>query len=133
MKKLRLFTLLALILMLTLLVLVGCKKENKVESIYLKDYDPNSAIETAVGSFDYGAHTLVVTYASGRTEEIALTEDMIVPEDLFKFYQEGEHSVTVSYGEQTCVFNIDVKRSTFKNLSFPENTVFTYDGKEHTV
>lgn len=133
MKKIRFLTLFALVSVLILLALVGCKKENKVVSVHLKDHDPNSAIETAVGDFDYGAHTLVVTYDSGRTEEIALSADMIAPGDLFKFYEEGEHSVTASYGEQTFVFKIDVKRSTFKNLSFPENTVFTYDGKEHTV
>ena len=47
MKKLRLFTLLALILMLTLLALVGCKKENKVESVYLMSgvYDLNVVVK----------------------------------------------------------------------------------------
>ena len=133
MKKIRLFLFCILISACTVLLLASCTKEDKVSSVYLKDYDPEGVIETVVGVFDYDAHTLVVSYDSGRTEEIALREEMIAPADLFKLYNEGEHDVTVTYGAQKFVFKVSVKRSTFTALSFPENNVFTYDGKPHSV
>ena len=133
MKKIRLFTLLTLLVTLSLLLLVGCKKEDAISSIALKDHDPNIAIEIAVGEFDYGAYTLVATYKSGNAEEIALSKDMIADTDLVKLYQEGEHDITVMYGDQKCTFKVSVKRSTFKDLSFSENNVFSYNGKAHVV
>ena len=133
MKKIRLFTLLSLLVTLSLLLLVGCKKEDAISSIALKDHDPDTAIEIAVGGFDYGAFTVVATYKSGNTEEIALTKDMIADTDLVKLYQEGEHDITVTYGDQKCTFKVSVKRSAFKDLSFSENNVFTYDGTAHVV
>ena len=133
MKKIRLFTLLALISMLTLVALVGCKKEDSVVSVSLKDHDPNTAIEVAVGEFDYSAYTVVVVYESGNTEEKTLTEDMIAETDLFKLYQVGDHDITVICGKSQCTFKVSVKRNTFGELTFPENNVFTYNGEAHTV
>ena len=133
MKKIRLFTLLSLLVTLSLLLLVGCKSEDAISSIALKDHDPDTAIEIAVGKLDYGAFTVVATYKSGNTEEIALTKDMIADTDLVKLYQEGEHDITVTYGDQKCTFKVSVKRSSFKDLSFSENNVFTYDGTAHVV
>ena len=133
MKKTRLFTSAILILIFALLVCAGCKKEDKVSSISLKDHDPDSVIEMVAGGFDYSAYTLIVSYDSGNTEEIPLTEEMIAEADLFKFYQEGDKEITISYQGLQYVFKISVKRSTFGSLSFPENNVFTYDGEEHTV
>ncbi|MBO5883313.1 MAG: hypothetical protein J6Q78_02780 [Clostridia bacterium] len=133
MKKLRLFMFLALITMLTLLVLSGCKKEDGVASVFLKDHDPDTVIEVALGEFDYNSYTVVVSYESGNTEEIALTEEMIAETDLFKLYQIGDHEITIHYGKQTYTFKLSVKRATFGELVFPENNVFTYDGKEHVV
>ena len=120
-------------MILALPLLVGCKQEDKVASIALKDYDPKEVIEIPMGDFDFGSRTLVVTYTSGAKKEVTLSSDMIAEKDLFKFYQMGEHSITVVYGEKECVFKISVKRSTFSDLRFPENNVFTYDGKPHTV
>ena len=134
MKKSRLFMLLALItLTLALLSLGGCQKRDNVASISLKDYSAESVIETSIGGFDYNSHKLVVTYDSGKTEEIALTEAMIADADVFKFYQPGEHEITVSYKQKTCTFKVSVIRGTLGNISFPENNVFTYNGKAHTV
>ena len=133
MKKLRLFMLLALISVLTLLVFVGCKKEERVASVSFKDHDPTTAIEIAAGGFDYNEYTVVVVYESGNTEEIALTEEMISETDLFKLYQIGEHDITVNYGKSQYTFKVSVKRNTFGALTFPENNVFTYDGEAHTV
>lgn len=133
MKKLRLFMFLTLITILTLLALSGCKNEDSVESISFKDHDPTSAIEIEVGNFDYNAYTVVVVYESGSTEEIALTEEMISEEDLFKLYQVGEHDIAINYGNKQYSFKVSVKRNSFKDLRFPENNVFVYNGEPHTV
>ena len=133
MKKTRLLTLLVLIAAFTLLFVIGCQREEKVSAISLKDHDPNDVIEMAVGNFNYDAHKLVVAYESGSTEEIALTENMIKETDLFKFHQVGVHEITLTYENQTYMFKVDVKRSSFDDVKFPENNVFTYDGKEHVV
>ena len=132
MKKARLFTLLTLMIMLALLT-VGCKKKDTVSSVALKDHDASSVIETEMGAFDFSAYELTVSYKSGDTKDIPLSEDMIADSDQVKFYQVGEHDITVSYEGQTYTFKISVKRSSFKDLSFPQNNVFTYDGKAHTV
>lgn len=134
MKKAGWFTLLTLIAILSLFVLVGCsKQEDHVSGISLKDYDPNTAIEIALGDFDCKQYTVVATYESGNTEEIPLTEEMIEETDLFLLYQIGEHEITVCYGGQTYPVKVSVKRATFGDLSFPKNNVFIYDGKVHTV
>ena len=53
MKKIRSVTLLVLIVTLfTLLLLMGCKKEDKILSVSIKNNDPNTAVEIAVGGFD---------------------------------------------------------------------------------
>ena len=109
------------------------KKGDKISSISLKGHDPDTSIEIALGGFDFGAYTLAVAYESGSTEEIKLTEEMISATDLFKLYQIGEHDITINYAEQKYTFKLSVKREVFEDLSFPENNVFTYDGKAHTV
>ena len=134
MKKARTLTLLTLMAMLVVFALFGCKnREENISSVSLKDHDPNTAIEIALGGFDCDDYILVVTYESGNTEEIKLTEEMIVEKDLFKLYQIGEHDITINYAEQKYTFKLSVKRENFKELSFPENNVFTYNGKAHTV
>ena len=134
MKKTRLFLTLTLTLILALTVLVGCgKKNNKITSISLKDYDPETAIEVALGEFDCSAYTLIASYSDGSTKEIPLTEDMIEDVDLFKLYQVGEHEIKISYEKQEYTLKISIKRSTMGDLKFPENNVFTYDGKDHAV
>jgi len=134
MKKARLFTVLGLIAMLSLLILVGCGGEaDPVSSIALKDHDPSTAVEIAAGEFDFSKYQVVVTRKSGSTEEIALTEEMFTATDLFKLYQVGEHDVAVNYGNCQYPFKVSVKRNSFEALAFPENSVFTYDGEAHTV
>ena len=132
MKKLRLFMLLALISML-ILTFVGCKKEDAIASLSLKDHDPNAPIEMVAGDFDYNAYTLVVTYESGTVEEIPLTEEMIVETDLFKLYQIGDHDIAVNYDNSQYIFKVSVKRDSFGELTFPKDNIFTYDGKTHTI
>ena len=76
MKKAGLITLISLTAMLAVL-LVGCGGEDNISSVSLKDHDYDSIIEAAIGEFDCTDYTLVLTYESGATEEIAITEDMI--------------------------------------------------------
>ena len=134
MKKARLFSLLALVIALSLSVLVGCgAEEDKISAIAIKDYASDSVIEVERGAFDYSAYTVVVTYESGKTEERPLDESMLAETEQVKFYQVGEHEITVSYGGSSCVFKTSVKRSFFENVSFPGNNVFTYDGEAHIV
>ena len=133
MKKVRLLTFSTFAVILSLLLLVGCKKEDKISALSFKDIDPNSAIEIDAGDFDFDKYTLVVTYESGKTDELPLTEDMIDQSDLLKLYQAGEHEVTVSYKKHKCTLKVSVARSSFKDLSLPQNNVFVYDGEAHTV
>ena len=133
MKKVRLFTLLSFALMLAMLLFVGCNNEEKISSLSLKDHEPDSIIEAAIGEFDCTDYTLVVSYDSGRTEEVKVTEEMIPDTDIFKLYSEGEHDITVSYEKHEYVIKVAVKRSTFGTLTLPETNVFTYDGAAHSV
>ena len=133
MKKIRSVTLLILTVTFTLLLLMGCKKEDKILSVSLKDNAPNTPEEIVVGGFDYDAYTVIVTYESGNIKEIPLTEDMMAATDQVKLFQAGDHDITIVYGEHKYTFLVSVKRTTFEGLSFPKNTVFTYDGKAHSI
>lgn len=133
MKKTRLFLLFAIMVIFALALFVGCKETDTVSSVCLKGHTAEKVIEMEIGNFEYGAHTLIVSYESGKVNEIALTEQMIAEADIFKFYQEGEHDITVLYEKCSYVFKVSVKRSTFEGLSLPQNNVFVYDGKPHSV
>ena len=133
MKKTKILLICTLIVALICIALAGCSKTEQISSISLKDMDPEAVIEMQMGKFDFSQYTVVVNYDSGSVQEVALGEDMISEIDLIKFYQPGEHVITVSYGKKTCEFKISVKRETFGELKFPENNVFAYDGKEHSV
>ena len=133
MKKIRLFTLLTLIVTFAILFMVGCEKTDNVSSVTLKDHDPNTVIDISSGNLDYSAYTVVVLYESGRIEELALTEQMIDDADLFKLYKIGEQDITISYGGKQYSFKVFVGRSSFEALAFPENNVFTYDGNAHVI
>ena len=133
MKKTSLLLICALIALLVCLASVGCSQQERISSISLKGYDPNTAIEIPIGVFDYSAYTVEVTYNTGRTEEVPLTEEMIVEADVLKIYREGTHDIGMLYGGVGFTFRISVKRGTFGELRFPENNVFVYDGKAHSV
>lgn len=133
MKKTRILLICALIAVFACVIYVGCAKKEQILSIDLKDNGPDTVVEFQIGKFDYSAHTVVVKYESGSLQEIALAEDMISELDRLKFYQAGDHTITVNYGGKTCELKISVKRNTFEELKFPENNVFTFDGTEHKV
>ena len=133
MKKIRILLICFAVVALACVIFAGCSKTEQITSIELKDMTPENVIETKIGEFDYSSFTVLINYDSGSVEEIALSEEMISELDRLKFYQAGDHTITVSYGGNTCEFNVSVKRNTFGELKFPENNVFTYDGKEHKV
>ena len=133
MKKTRIILICTLVIAFACVLLAGCSKTERISSIELKDHDPQSAIEFQLGKFDWDAYTLAVNYDSGSVVEVAVSEDMISELDRLKFYQPGDHTITISYGGETCEIKISVKRDTFGELYFPENTIFTFDGKAHTV
>lgn len=133
MKKIRIFLIGALLIALACTLLIGCSNKEKVTAIAIKDSEGAPAIEVKVGEFDYSSYTLAVTYSSGSVVEVALSEDMISELDRLKLYQPGDHVITVSYGGCSCLINVSVKRATFGLIKFPDNNVFTYDGKAHKV
>jgi hypothetical protein len=130
MKKNKILLICTLILMLTCMMLASCSRNEKVTSISLKN---EGAIEIAAGRLEYSEHMLLVNYSSGSVIEVPLSENMFSELDILKLYQPGEHVITASYGGQKCQIGVSVKRATFGELKFPENTVFTYDGTEHVV
>ena len=131
MKKTGILFICTLLTVLSCILFAGCSNKEQVTSIELKD--SSAAIETQIGRFDYGEYTLLVTYNSGSVVELALSEDMISELDRLKLYQPGDHVITVSYGGRSCEITVSVKRNTFGEIGFPQNSVFTYDGKAHTV
>ena len=131
MKKIKLILLMALI-GLTLL-LCACSKEPKVSSVTLKGYDPETPIEIEMGEFDYEDYTLLVTYDSGTVEEYMFDSGMITPSDRLKFYQIGDHTITLLHGKNTGEFKISVKRSSFDEAYFESAYIFQYDGEAHVV
>lgn len=133
MKKIRILFICTVIIAATCLLVVGCTKPEQITSVALKDMTPDSVVELQMGNFDYSAYTVLVNYDSGSVEEVALSEDMISELDRLKFYQPGEHTVTISHAGKSCELKISVKRNVFGEIRFPENNVFAYDGSEHKV
>lgn len=125
--------LLAVFLLVVLLAVCGCTNDRRVTAIEIKDYTVDQVVEMQVGDFDYAKYTLVVTYASGETEEIAMTEDMFSAQDRMLFFKEGEHTVNVTYAKVSAQMKIAVKRHVFTDLTLPESITFLYDGTEHKV
>ncbi|MGN0822732.1 MAG: MBG domain-containing protein [Candidatus Gallimonas sp.] len=82
----------------------------------------------APGEFPYGEYKLLVTRGSGKTEEIALTEEMIPEEERLKFYREGEQTVAVVYEGARCEIKVTVRRKDFEGLAFNDLTV-VYTGE----
>ena len=102
MKKTRIILICAVIIAFACLIAAGCSKTEKMTTIELKDVAPDSVIELQIGAFDYSAYTVLVNYDSGSVEEIALSENMIAELDRLKFYQPGDHTVTIFHSGKTC-------------------------------
>lgn len=130
MKKTRILLICTFVLVLACMILAGCSKKENITSISLKN---DETIEISIGKLDYSKHTLLVNYSSGSVVEVPLSENMFSELDLLKLYQPGQHIISISYGGQKCEMSVSVKRATFGEIRFQENTVFTYDGNEHVV
>lgn len=79
-----------------------------------------------IGNFKYDDYKVLLTYDNGRTEEIALTADMISDTEKLKLYVEGNHDIKVVYQEKETSFNIDVERNVFSGVIFNDvETVYT--------
>lgn len=130
MKKTRILLICTFVLVLACMILAGCSKKENITSISLKN---DETIEISIGKLDYSKHTLLVNYSSGSVVEVPLSENMFSELDLLKLYQPGQHIISISYGGQKCEMSVSVKRATFGEIRFQENTVFTYDGNKHVV
>lgn len=79
-----------------------------------------------IGNFNYKDYKLILSYDSGRTEEVELTEDMISDVDKLKLYTEGNQDIKITYKEKETIFNVNVKRNNFEGVVFDDvETVYT--------
>ena len=93
---------------------------------------PNAA--QYIGEFDYSAYDVNVQYESGKTETVKLNESMISAGDRMKFFQEGEHEITVDYMNRTAVIKVTVIRKEFDGVVFADvETVYTGEDVYVTV
>ena len=89
-------------------------------------------INVRIGEFNYADYTVTATYASGKTEESVLTEDMIAPKDRLKFFVEGEYDIEVTYRGKVTVLPVVVRRNVFAGATFADLDV-VYNGEFYTV
>lgn len=115
------------------LIFAGCGTGSTVASVSLKDYSADAPIEIALGEFSYAGRTLVVTHSGGRTEELALTEEMIPETEKLKFFQEGQHEVTLTYEGASTVILVKVSRMAFPDGVVLKDVTRTYTGEKFTV
>lgn len=112
---------------LSLLGLVACDIDD-VESISVT---PNE-ITVRIGEFDYDDYDVTLTYGSGKTEQLKLTESMISASDRVNLFIEGDHEITVSYENKTATMKISVLRNVFAGATFDDLDV-VYTGEFYTA
>lgn len=125
MKKAGLFVTLLLSACCTF-IFAGCSAKDRVSAVRLSG--GNQSIVVEVGKFDFDDYKVVVSHASGAAEEIALTEDMISPQDRLKLYQVGKQTISIVYKNCSCQVQIIVERLNFDDISFDDKTV-VYTGE----
>lgn len=86
------------------------------------------SIEIEPGEFPYGDYKLTVTHDSGATEEVSLTEDMILEDEKIKLYRLGEQKITVTYKGASCEISVNVKYKSLDHITLSDKTV-TYTGE----
>lgn len=87
-----------------------------------------------IGNFNYDDYKLLLKYDNGRTEEVALTADMISDVDRLNLYNEGKHDIKITYKEKETTFNVNVKRNVFEGVIFDDiETVYTGQDVTMTV
>ena len=100
--------LLCIVIFCAVLLLVSCKNISAIQSIEIKD---GEEIVVPMGEFSYEGRSLVINYANGTQEEVALTEDMIPEIERLKFFKYGEQEVKVVYdGRYSTTMKINVVR-----------------------
>ena len=123
--------LLLLIALFAALLLVSCNKVVVVNGIHMKD---DAVYEMAIGEFSYDGKVVVVEYANGDKNEVALTEDMIPETERLKFFKMGEQEVKVVYNERfVTTIKIKVERHKFDDIYELVGYTCTYDGNPHRV
>ncbi|MGN0817983.1 MAG: MBG domain-containing protein [Candidatus Coproplasma sp.] len=124
---------LAAILIIIAIALIGalcasCSDAERVRSLVPHDYSEENPPVVAIGKFNYGDYSFDVTYQSGRTEVVTLTEDMLSEAEKLKFYKEGVQTLNVTLGGASCEFKVEVKRNTVENVEFNDVTA-VYTGE----
>ncbi|MGN1060300.1 MAG: MBG domain-containing protein [Candidatus Coproplasma sp.] len=114
------------------LVWAACSQQDNVRSISVRGYDAENPPVVDMGNFDYGNYDLDVTYNTGKTEILTLTEDMVSESDKLKFYKDGSQTLSINLGGASCEFTVVVQRNSFSNLTLPDVTE-VYTGKPVTV
>lgn len=89
-------------------------------------------VEIEPGEFPYGEYKLIVTYASGETEEIPLTEDMIPEEEKIKLYRRGKQKIAVFYNGAKCEISVNVKYKSLEHVQLKDKTV-VYTGQPFSM
>ena len=128
-KRNLLFSLLVtLLLVLTAGLFSACgEKEPKV--VFIRVYGEETVY---VDEFDYADYTIVATFDDNSRKELGLLETNLSPEDRAKLQTAGEHTLTVTYKQVTCEWNITLLNHDFTGLAFDDVTV-DYDGQPHTL
>ena len=123
--------LLLLVALFAALLLVSCNKVVVVTGVHMKD---DTVYEMVAGEFSYDGKILVVEYANGEKNEVALTEAMIPEAERLKFFKMGEQEVKVVYGDRFVTsFKIKVERHKFEDIYELVGYTCTYDGNPHRV
>lgn len=133
MKIKNLFRYLFGLLVISGVFLVGCGSNNSVQSISLKGYEQGQIIETCIGEFNFEDYSLDVVYKNNTISNVQLTSSMIKDTDLLKFYQEGEHLITIVYKNAEYQFNIRVLRFQFDETVVLNDLQLTYTGQDIVV
>ncbi len=123
--------LLCIVIFCAVFLLVSCKNVSAIQSIEIKD---GEEIVVPMGEFSYEGRSLVINYANGTQEEVALTEDMIPEIERLKFFKYGEQEVKVVYdGRYSTTMKINVVRKTFDDIYELKGYTCIYDGQPHKV
>ncbi len=125
------FLLLLVVLVCAVLLLIGCKNISAIQSIEVK---ADGDIVVPMGEFSYEDKSVVIHYANGTSEEVALSEDMIPEVERLKFFKYGDQDVKVIYGGRySTTMKISVVRKTFDDIYQLNGYTCTYDGQVHKV
>ncbi len=120
-----------IVIICAIFALSACKNISAIQSIEIKG---DEEIVVPMGEFSYEDKTVIINYANGTTEEIALSEDMIPEIERLKFFKYGDQEVKVVYDNRyATTMKIKVVRKTFEDIYQLNGYACTYDGQVHKV